>query len=205
VAAGAKTAADLGAHLCFEDECGKTMRSPQARTWARRGHTPVIRVPGSPGGRVSVAGLACDRPGHRFRLLFRLHRYQRRKGENAGFTRRDYRDFLVLAHHELGTPIVLLRDGLNRHTRAEMTAFIEAGHDWLRVFRLPPYAPDLNPAEGSWSLLVRGPLANLAVAGFDELVRTVRHAPKKLQYRPDLIDGCLAETGLAISFRNFTH
>jgi transposase len=33
---------------------------------------------------------------------------------------------------------------------------------WLRVFRLPAYAPDLNPVEGIWSVLKRGVLANLA-------------------------------------------
>ncbi|WP_317453824.1 winged helix-turn-helix domain-containing protein [Streptomyces sp. CBMA152] len=63
VAAGGKTALDLGAHICFEDECGKTMRPPKARTWSPRGHTPVIRVPGSPGGRASLAGLVCYRSG----------------------------------------------------------------------------------------------------------------------------------------------
>ena len=29
----------------------------QARTWARRGHTPVVRVSGKGSGRISVAGL----------------------------------------------------------------------------------------------------------------------------------------------------
>ena len=32
---------------------------------------------------------------------------------------------------------------------------------WLRVYRLPAYAPDLNPAEGIWSLLKRA-MANFA-------------------------------------------
>jgi hypothetical protein len=165
----------------------------------------MIRVPGSPGGRISVAGMVCYRPGHRSRLLFRLHRYQRRKSEEASFTWRDYRNFLVAAHHELGTPIVVIWDGLNRHTCAEMAAFVQASSDWLRIFQLPPYAPELNPAEGIWSLLVRGPLANLAVGSFDELVYVVRQVLKKIQYRPDLIDGCLTETGLVLESRNFTH
>ncbi|MEX2975228.1 hypothetical protein [Streptomyces sp. C184] len=56
-----------------------------------------------------------------------------------------------------------------------------------------------------WSLLVRGPLANLAVARFDELVDVIRHALKKLQYRPDLLNGCLTETGLALGLRNPTN
>jgi transposase len=28
-----------------------------------------------------------------------------------------------------------------------------ADHDWLTVYHLPAYAPDLNPVEGIWSLI----------------------------------------------------
>lgn len=150
-----------------------------------------------------MAGMLCFRSGHRARLLFRLHRYHRRKGEAASFTWRDYRTFLWQAHQELGTPIVLVWDNLNRHTCAEMTAFVEAT-EWLRVFQLPSYAPDLNPVEGIWSLLVRGPLANLAVAGIDELATIVRRELKSLQYRPAVLTGCLTETGLQLGASNIT-
>ncbi|MCT9009144.1 transposase [Streptomyces rhizosphaerihabitans] len=37
-----------------------------------------------------------------------------------------------------------------------------ADHNWLTIFQLPSYAPDMNPAEDVWSLLRRGPLANTA-------------------------------------------
>jgi hypothetical protein len=55
----------------------------EGRTWGRRGITSVIRVRG---GSVSVAGLACYRPGHRTRLIWRLHQYLGRKGETKAFT-----------------------------------------------------------------------------------------------------------------------
>lgn len=45
---------------------------PKARTWALRGHTPVIPVSGKGSGRISVAGFVRVRPGHRTRLLFRI-------------------------------------------------------------------------------------------------------------------------------------
>lgn len=32
-----------------------------------------------------------------------------------------------------------------------MKDFIAANADWLTVFQLPTYAPDLNPTEGIWS------------------------------------------------------
>lgn len=65
----------------------------------------------------------------------------------------------------------------------------------LRVFQMPSYAPELNPQEGIWSLLKRS-VANFVAADLTGLTRTVKRRLKKIQYRPQLIDGCLAETGL---------
>src|SRR6266851_2882987 len=41
---------------------------------------------------------------------------------------------------------------------------------WLRIYRMPAYAPELNPGEGIWSLLKRA-IANFAARGLDHLVR----------------------------------
>ncbi len=137
------------------------MRPPRARTWGRRGITPVIRVRGGGTGRVSVAGLACYRPGDRSRLIYRLHCYRGRKGETKAFTWIEYRDLLLAAHRQLpGGNVVLVWDNLNVHLGAELRAFTGA-QAWLRVFRLPAYAPDLNPVEGIWSVLKGGVLANV--------------------------------------------
>ena len=58
-----RTAADLGAWLCFEDESGQGLRPPKGRTWGRRGHTPVVTVTGGHDKRVSLAALIAVRPG----------------------------------------------------------------------------------------------------------------------------------------------
>ncbi|WP_371670657.1 transposase [Streptomyces sp. NBC_00289] len=68
---------------------------------------------------------------------------------------------------------------------------------WLRVYQLPSYAPELNPTEGVWSLLKRS-IANFVAADLNSLTRIVKRKLKKIQYRPELIDGCLAETGLTM-------
>ena len=149
-------------------------------------------------GHVSVAGLACYRPGHRSRLIYRLHLYRGRKGETKAFTWIEYRDLLIAAHRQLpGGVMVLIWDNLNVHLRAELRAFTSA-QPWLHVFQLPSYAPDLNPVEGIWSVLKRGVLANLAVASFAQLIQVIRHGLKKVQYQPLLIEGCLIGTGLSI-------
>jgi len=58
----------------------------------------------------------------------------------------------------------------------------------------------LIPRRGIWSLLKRS-MVNFAAADLDGLVRIVKRKLKKTQYRPHLIDGCLAGTGLTIDPR----
>ena len=78
-----------------------------------------------------------------------------------------------------------------------MRAFTDAHDDWLTVVRLPAYAPDLNPAEGVWANMKNG-LGNLAARDVGQLADIVRNRLKRIQYRPALINGFLAQTGLTL-------
>ena len=195
--AGGKTvAAQRQAWLVFEDEAGQTLRPPKARTWGRRGQTPVVPVSGKGSGRVSIAGLTCYRPGERSRLIYRTIVHRGRKNERRSFSERDYIGLLDAAHQQLDGPIVLVWDNLNTHVSAAMRVMVDA-RDWLHVIRLPAYAPDLNPTEGVWSHLKRS-IGNLAVTGVDHLLAIIRNRLKSIQYRTDLLDGFLAHTGLTL-------
>jgi hypothetical protein len=157
----------------------------------------VVRVTAGGLGRVSAAGMVCYRPGERSRLIYRLHVYHKRKSETASFTERDYMRLIDAAHHQLGVPIVLVWDNLNRHTSAAMRK-MTTQREWLTLFQLPSYAPELNPQEGVWANLRLG-LVNLKplLGGIDDLATLVKAALKRMQYRTDgLIDGFLAETKL---------
>ena len=171
--AGGKTvAAQRQAWLVFEDEAGQTLRPPKARTWGRRGHTPVVPVSGKGSGRISIAGLTCYRPGQRSRLIYRMILHRGRKNERRSFTELDYIGLLDAAHQQLDGPIVLVWDNLNTHLSVAMRAMIGA-RDWLHVIRLPAYAPDLNPTEGVWSHLKRS-IGNLAVTASTTSKRSSR-------------------------------
>jgi transposase len=198
VAAGKRTAADLSAYICFEDESGQGLSPPRGRTWAVRGARPVVHVRGRGQGRVNAAGVVCFREGHRSHFYYKLHVYHGRKGEPRSFSWQDYRDLIVATHQQLGTPVVWVWDNLNVHLVQEMYDFAEENKAWLRVFQLPSYAPELNPTEGVWSLLKRG-VVNFVATNITGLERIVKRKLKKIQYRPELIDGCLAETGLNIT------
>ena len=194
------TAADLGAWLVFEDESGQGLRPPKGRTWGRRGRTPVVRVTAANSPRLSLAAVVATKPGHQPRLIYRTHpgrRRRRRDGGRKGLTEADYTRLLDAAHRQLGGPIVLVWDNLNTHVSAAMTEII-AARPWLTVFRLPPYAHELNPVEPVWAHLKRS-LANLTKHTIDELTALVKTRLKRMQYRPGLLAGFLASTGLDLS------
>ena len=191
-----RDAAARGAWICFEDEAGQGRKPPKVRTWARRGQTPVVSVSGSGSGRVSMAGLVVAKPGERTRLFYRMVVYRRRKGEPKGLSERNYAQLLRAAHQQLRAPIVLVWDNLNTHTSRAMRKFIDV-NDWLTVYQLPTHAPELNWTEGVWSN-VKGSLGNLTARSIDQLAVTVKSLLKRIQYRPGLIDGFIAETGLVI-------
>jgi hypothetical protein len=193
--AGHKTvAADSQAWVRFEDEAGQGLRPPKGRTWGRRGTTPVVAVSAKGSGRVSMAGLVCIKPGRDTRLIYRTIVHHGRKGEPKGFAEADYVALLDAAHQQLGGPIVLVWDNLNAHVSARMRCYI-AGRAWLTVFRLPAYAPELNPTEGVWSHLKRS-LANLASRTIDEVAGLIKTRLRRMQYRPTLLAGITARTGL---------
>ncbi|MFF7888650.1 transposase [Streptomyces sp. NPDC020794] len=180
------------------------MTPSRARTWGRRGHTPVVRVRGRSWRRWSVAAMCCYRPGEVSRLIYRPRRHRRHRGKGRDtFAWSDYRDLVVRAHIQLKAPIVLVWDNLSTRRAAGMRDDA-AEHEWLTIIQLPSYAPDLNPVEGVCSLLRRGPLANTAFTDDEHLERTLRRGLRHIQLRPDLIDGCLAGTGLTLTQRPTT-
>jgi len=155
-------------------------------------------VSGGSNRRVSLAALLCMKPGQRPRLVYRVHHARRSRGDQRkGFTEADFARLLDAAHQQLGGPIVLVWDNLNVHVSAVMAELI-AARDWLRVYRLPPYAHELNPVEPVWSHLKRS-LANLARRNLAQLTALIKTRLKRMQYRPGLLDGFLASTGLDLT------
>jgi DDE superfamily endonuclease len=135
----------------------------------------------------------CAQLGRCTRLLYRALIRRGRPGEVKGFGAGQLTALLDAAHLQLGGPIW---DNDRRHLSTAMRTELEA-RSWLRVFRLPAYAPELNPAEGVWSSLKRG-MANLAPRDTDQLAAMVKTKIKRMQYHPTLLDGFIAQTGLIL-------
>jgi transposase len=158
----------------------------------------VVTVTGGHNKRVSLAALIAVKPGQRPRLIYRVHTGNRRRGDKRkGFTEADYARLLDAAHQQLGGPLVLVWDNLNTHVSRAMGDLV-AARDWLTVFQLPPYASELNPVEGIWSVLKRS-LANLAKRDIIQLTELVKTRLRRMQYRPGMIAGLLAGTRLDLT------
>lgn len=156
----------------------------------------MVKVTARGTHRVSFAGLLAFRLGRadQPRLIHRSIIYHGRKQEKKGFDERDYARLLDAAHQQLGGPIVVVWDNINTHTSAAMRDLI-ATRTWLTVYRLPTYAPELNPVEGVWSAMKSG-LANLAKRSIEGVKTLAKRRLRRLQYRPATLKGFLAKTGL---------
>jgi hypothetical protein len=107
-----------GAEAAERPDLGPARRPP-----ARRGARPVVRVRGAGGGRVSIAGVVCYRPGERPHLFYLLRVFRHRKGEAKGFTWSDYRDLIIATHRQLAAPLVWCWDNLSIHLAPELADF----------------------------------------------------------------------------------
>jgi hypothetical protein len=165
----------------------------------------VVTVTGGSNKRISLAALIAIKPGCRPRLIYRAHKNRRRgKDQRKGFTEAGFAQLLDAAHQQLASPLVVVWDNLNSHLSAAMTELI-AAREWLTVYQLPPYAHELNPVELVWSHLKRS-LANMAKRNLSQLTALVKTRLRRMQYRPGLLDGFLASTGLDLTpFSNPQH
>ena len=144
-----------------------------------------------------VAGLVCLKTGARGHLFYRMRLHRGRKGERRSMSEAGYAGLIAAAHHQLQAPLIVIWDNLNTHVSKVMHRFTGAHPDWLTVVQLPAYAPELNPCEGVWASTKNG-LGNLAACTADQLAAIVRNRLRRIQYRPALINGFLAQTGLTL-------
>jgi hypothetical protein len=89
------------------------------------------------------------------------------------------------------------RGGTPAAGRTPRDARVDRQRDWLHVRPAARLRPHLNPTEGVCSHVKRS-LGNLAVTGLDHVQAIVKNRLRRIQYRPDLLDGFLAHTGLTL-------
>ena len=192
--AAKKNAQRRRAWLVFEDESGLSQQPVVCRTWAPRGHTPVLTHVGGAWKRLSVAAaLAFRWDGRRTRFFFHT--------QPGAYTDRTLIAFLrQLKRHFGRQPVILIWDGLPAHKSRVMLGYLARARQWLSVERLPAYAPDLNPVEPIWGNLKRRELANLCAPDLPALRTPLRRGCARVRHHRDLAFNFLRHAGLG-----FTH
>lgn len=191
VASGKKNARRRHALIVFQDESGISQRPSVRRTWAPRGHTPVL-VHAFNWKKMSLcAALAYHWTGRQARLFFQM------KPDSYDTTA--LIAFLTDLHKELrGRRTILIWDGLPAHRSRAMQQYLQAQRRWLHVERLPGYAPELNPTESLWENLKGQELANFCGTSLAEVVGQSRKGIRRVRRRPTLLFSFLDHAGLSL-------
>jgi transposase len=189
-----KKARRLNATIAFLDESGFMLQPLVRRSWAPRGQTPILRC-WDRRDRLSVIGAITVPPGReRYRLsaVFRIHTRNVRTPEATEFLR-------ILDRQAHGSLVVVL-DLLNVHRAAVKRWLASRRPEAPRVAVewLPPYAPDLNPAEQLWNNGKRTDLANLAPTNRDDLRGHVHRSLIRQRCSPDLLAAAFDHAGLPL-------
>jgi putative transposase len=144
------------------DESGLLMAPLVRRSWAPRGHPPELRQKARHREKVSVAAALWLPVGGPLGLSFQT-------APNGYFNNSRMADFLRASLNRTQRPLVVVWDGGTMHQGDPIRALLKQAGQRLRLERLPPYAPMLNPVESLWSWLKYSRLNNFAPTGVAEL------------------------------------
>lgn len=188
MASHSKKGAKIRALIGFLDESGISEKPTVRRTWAPKGHTPIIRSTGSWKTR-SVVGVITSTPnGYRPKLYLRIFKTTIHAAEVIRFIKE-------LRYH-VKRKVILLWDGLPAHRAKTVRNFLKTQTHWLETKRFPAYAPELNPVEYAWSSGKTKDLANFCPDTLDILDNQIRRSKRRLRRRPDILKGFLRKSTL---------
>ena len=185
---GKKNAARLGAHLVFIDESGFLLIPSVRKTWAPRGQTPLLRFWQRHDKISVISGLSVSPRRRRLGLYYQLHRTNIRAPQVCAFLRHVLR-------HLRGAVIVLWDNG--RIHRGPFIQDLCHAFPRLHVVRFPPYAPDLNPDEGVWSL-AKAELANGRPDDVEILTAHLVASLTRLRRSQRDLRGCITQADLPL-------
>lgn len=166
-----------GAELYFGDEASVRSDYHSGTTWAPVGRTPVVRTTGS---RKTVSMLSA------ISMQGRISFDVRTGGVNSdGFI-----EFCrKLMNDANGRPVFLIVDNATTHVSRKTRQFVQSTEGKLRLFFLPPYAPELNPDELVWKNVKHDQLGRSSIKDEKDLLNRAFAALDRLRGLPDLVRG----------------
>lgn len=135
-----------------------------------------------------MATITCDISGSKPKLFLKSH---------DGCVKSDtvMKYLKDIKKHIRGKKLLLIWDGLPAHRAKIVRNFIAGESTWLKVERLPSYAPELNPTEYLWSAMKSADICNLRPD-----MEAIRYAVKKgydrIRRQKSILCGFLKASGL---------
>lgn len=157
-----------------------------AKTWAPRGHTPLLRHSYKRDRISTISSLTVSPAYRRLGLYVHFHPSNITGVEVVTFLRH-------LLRHVRGS-VVLLWDGSPIHKRALVRVFLQR-HPRLHVYPFPAYAPELNPDEFVWTK-ARRDLSNSAPTDLRDLTQRLHRSLRRLQRAQRLLRSCIFASDL---------
>jgi len=159
--------------IVFIDESGLSERPCRARTWAPRGHTPILQYSFSWKQLSVIAGISF------WRFYFRLFPGTIRTPQVI--------EFLKVLQATIGKKLLIIWDRLQAHRSKLVRQHVEDQRGAIALEFLPAYAPELNPTECVWGYLKHHAMPNYCAADLADLSRHARSRLRSMQRRPTLV------------------
>ena len=160
------------------------------RSWAPRGKTPILRQRTRSHKKVSAVAAFFVWPPSEASVRFRLC-------VDSTINTDIIIEFLKNLLRHTPQPLIIVWDRLHAHVSVRTKDFIRSQHKRLRVYLLPPYAPELNPVEQIWGYLKMNPMANHPIHDTGSLAAHTRKHARSVQMRRNLLQAFLEHTPLS--------
>ena len=170
--------------LIFVDESGFYLLPATVRTYAPCGETPILKAFQTRDHLSVMSGVT----PHGW--LFTMTRYDALNGLDSVH-------FLKHLLSQTDSKLLVIWDGSPIHRSIEVRTFLANGAaKQIHLERLPAYAPDLNPDEGTWRHLKHIELRNVCCFDLAHLHQQLNLAILRLRRKPHLIQSFFAQAGL---------
>lgn len=185
----AKRSRERAATVVFVDEAGFGMLPSVKKQWARKGQTPTLEHRTANHQRVSVIGGLAIRPARNSDPTTHLafHPGKSIKAPDVGA-------FVRQLVKQIPGPLTIIWDNLGAH-RSHLVKATLLDHPQLQVYRLPPYAPELNPIQGLWCHSKYHGLAQFTPKDLDEITDAAKRSIAQSS-QASLLHACIRQTDL---------
>jgi transposase len=157
------------AEIYFGDAAHIRSDHHAGRTWGKRGATPIVQATGARYG-ISLISAITSKGHMRFMIK-----------EKGGVNADVFIEFLKRLVVGQARPIFLIVDRGPAHRAKKTLEFVKTLNGKLRLFFLPPYAPETNPDELVWKHLKADTVGRMVTTGRADFKSKVISAMRSLQ------------------------